>query len=344
MQAELNDRNRRILLAIINNYLSCGEPVGSRTVAKKFGFRVSPATVRNVMADLDELGLLSQPHTSAGRLPTDQGFRLYVDQLIRFERLSSDVRAQIRSQIEAAGPQPGSALQQAGRLLADLTGQAAMLMVTDSPRTEFRHCALLRIREGQILGILVDHNGVVHDRLLHVDFTATQDELNSAQHLLNERFTGLPLAEIRAQLADALVSNDDDTDALTRRALTLGQALINSRPDAEVRVVGEEHLFEQPEFAEVSTLKMVYRAFQEKTFLIRLLDAAVRSEGLRIFIGSECSYQDCAEVSVIATPISVGSDTLGSLGVIGPKRMNYPRIIPLVDYTARLLGELLGQS
>jgi len=344
MRSEIGDRNRRILQAIIDSYISSGLPIGSQTVAKKFGFRVSPATVRNVMSDLDELGLLSQPHTSAGRMPTDQGFRLYVDQLIRFDRLSAYEQTQIRTQVEAAGPLPGQALQQAGRLLSDLTGQAAVLMVVDSPQTAFRHCAFVLIREGQILGILVDHSGTVHDRLLHVDFAATQDELDYAQGYLNGRFCDLPLGEVRSRIAAALEADPAEADAPARRALALGQALINSRPDAEVRLVGEEQIFEQPEFAEIDKLKAVYRAFQEKTFLVRLLDTAARSEGIKTFIGAECAHRDCAEISVIATPILTGRHVLGSLGLIGPKRMNYPRVIPLVDYTARLLGELLGQS
>jgi len=342
MGPALNERSKRILLAIIDEYIATGEPVGSRTVARKLDAQLSPATVRNVMADLHERGLLTQPHTSAGRVPTDEAYREYVRQLQQSTRLSPRERGQIRDRLAGVGPARGPAVEQAGALLSDLAHQTALMMTTDSPDLVVRHIEFVLLRDEQILGILVDEAGGVHHRLLETSFPVTQSELVRAHNYLNDVFSGLSLDEVRRRLLEEVASEKARYDTLLQRALELGAAVLRDRQQVVVQVVGEQHVFDHPEFRAVDQLRGLYRAFREKHLLIRLLDAAIEARGVRIFIGAECDLGECGEVSVVAVPFGPGDQALGGLGIIGPKRMDYPRLIPLVETTARLLGERLG--
>ncbi|NOZ85479.1 MAG: heat-inducible transcription repressor HrcA [Deltaproteobacteria bacterium] len=338
---DLNERDRRILIAVIDNYIQTGKPVSSRTIAKNFDFSVSPATIRNTMAELHTLGLLDQPHTSAGRIPTDEGFRYYVNHLVRLHRLSTKERESIKASMESYQCEQSSTLEEAGMTLSSLCHQASVVMQADADRVAFKHIQFVNIRDKDILGILVDETGSVHNKLLDVDFTASQSDLDQAANYLNYTFSGLSLSEVRQQLMDEIVREQVEYDKILSRAVNLGMKLLEKRMDAQITLLGEENFFEHPEFSKIDKLKAIYKAFHEKQFLVRLLDAAIRSRGIKVFIGSECSHDNCEEVGVVAVPFGPGTEPVGSLGVIGPRRMNYPKIIPLVDYTAKLLGEVL---
>lgn len=340
--AALGERDRAILQAIITDYIASAEPVGSRTISRKHGLDLSPASVRNVMADLEEAGYLTQPHTSAGRIPTDKGFRFYVDSL-EPRPLSRQERERIKARYHLSGD-ASEMMREASRMLSSLSSLAGLVAAPRFDTMRFRHIEFVRLRGRDILVILVSETGAVHNKLVQPDEELSQDRLHEIANYLNTIIGGLTLREARERLVAEMRADKAAYDRLYAQAQVLvRQALAGpgGAPDAEVFIEGKLAIAEQPEFATVEKMKALFKAFEEKSILVKLIDKSLQAKGLQILIGHESETDEMAGCSLILSTYSVGDRVVGTVGVIGPTRMNYPRVIPIVDYTARLLGRAL---
>ncbi len=346
---DLGARARSILRALIQEYLDTGGPVASQTLAQKPGMGLSPASVRSVLADLEALGYLDKPHVSAGRVPTDKAFRFYVDALVRVRPVGEKERELIDQKLDAsrAGATPDALEKDAPRLLHALTHHVGIVW---RPREDlsFRSIDFIRLREGRVLAVLVTGAGGVRNRLLTVDFPIAQDELDRFGRYLHELLEGArTLFEAREALARELSGERARLDEASGRALSLGQrAVAEVEPEAPALVVeGESSLIDQATAADdVGKLKGFFRALEEKERLAKLLDQAVEAGELTLFIGEEAGFAGAQGLSVVATPFGRASDPLGAIGVVGPSRMAYARVIPIVEYTAQVLSRTLDEG
>jgi heat-inducible transcriptional repressor len=333
---EVSDRALRILHAIVTEFIETGEPVGSRTIARKYHLDLSPASIRNVMADLEEAGFLYQPHTSAGRLPTEQAFRLFVDRLMTVTDLSGDEAAEIHA-LDALSP--GMALlRESGRILSKLTGTASVVIGprTDRRRLKELHFVTPSSSDKTLLAVLLFADGTVESRLVEVDRTPDDADLERMHNLLAEAANGKTLIEVREKLAQALRQERMVLDHLSRRAYELGLLAVEPEANDEPLVVieGQSRLFTQPEFGDVALLQDLMRTFEDREKLVLLLDRTILARTVQVLMGEETAPLGKGTLSLIAAPYSVGDDTIGSIGVLGPTRMNYPRLVPLVAATA----------
>jgi len=339
----VDDRAAQVLRYIVEDYISTAEPVGSRTVSKKMGQALSPATIRNIMADLEELGFLAQPHTSAGRIPTGAGFRFYIDHLLlRRSLMQGDVdRLNIAAQEGCASAD--DLVRQVSRLLANLACQASVVIVSRPDEQRLRSVNLMRASADKILLVAILEDGFVQHRLIEGEPDITSDELERINAYLNELAGGLTLPQLRVRVRSELRKEKARYDRVMHRALTMGaRALADSAP-GEVFVEGRANILDQPEFAEdVQRLKRILRAFEEKSVIFRLLDRAMASQAVQVSIGQENPVEDLGDVSVVASGYRQGPSAVGSIGLIGPVRMDYSRVIPLVEYTANLLTTMFG--
>jgi len=341
---ELSGRDRQVLEAVVSDYIQSGEPVGSRTVSKRYELRVSPATIRNVMADLEERGLLSQPHTSAGRVPTEKGLRIYLDTLMRSRTLGKEERARIRRAFQENKSDIQAILQQTSRILSSFCRQAGVVLWPSWKATRLKHIEFVRLRPNQVMVILISKTGLVKHSLLEWPEDIKQEELDKYGRYLNERFQDLPLGEVKERILEEMVKEKVLFDALYSRALEVTQRFFESSlENSEVYIEGQINLLENPEFSDVERLKGILEAFENKSRIVRLLDMSLKvSSGVQIILGPESEFQELQQISLISSPYRHGDTLLGVLGVIGPLRMDYPRIIPVVEFTASLLSQLLN--
>jgi heat-inducible transcriptional repressor len=338
---DIGARAKKILHAVVSEYLATGEAVGSQTVTRRYGLDVSAATVRNVMGDLEDVGLLKHTHTSAGRIPTERGLRYYVDTLLRVRSLSLGEKDDIRERI---GGSPGEAtvpevMQRTSRLLRELSH---LTVVVQAPRPEndaVQHLVLVRLREGQLLAVLETASGQVQNKLVPVDFPIDPAELEHINNYLHELAIGLTLDQLRVRLVEEIASDRAAHDALAARALKLASAAVPAEAPPEVLVDGQSNLLAGE--ADLARAKTLLRTLEEKDLLVRLLDRTLSAPGICVFIGAEANLADLTDVSVVAAPYGAEGRPLGTIGVIGPARMNYSRVIPLVDFTAEMIGEAL---
>ena len=340
MAEPLSDRAREVLHAIIREYIATGGPVGSQQLARTSGFEVSSATLRNVMADLEELGYLEKPHTSAGRVPTDRAYRFYVDTLIRLRDPNPRDRDLIQRGIGSGAPLE-DALQGAGRILHFLTRHAGVVVTPRPTSGTFHRIEFVRLREGRVLAILVDQDGQVHNRPVALDFEMSQEELVRASNYLSELLEKLPLEQVRARIEQELAQDQAAYDQLVAKALKLGLLATGVPPTEKVFIEGTGSFLEAPEFADIERMKALFRTLEEKTRLMALLDRVQRAREMQIFIGHESDLSPGGDVSLVATPYGPADRSLGTVGVIGPTRMNYQRVIPLVQFTAQVLSSAL---
>ncbi|MEJ2481324.1 MAG: heat-inducible transcriptional repressor HrcA [Acidihalobacter sp.] len=324
---------------LVESYIREGQPVGSRTLAKAAGLELSPATIRNVMADLEDMGLIVSPHTSAGRVPTAQGYRFFVDTLLNVEPFAP---GQIEEFKQSLNPDLGyeHLLESASRLLSGVSRLAGVVTVPRQEQSQLRQVEFLQLSGNRVLAILVMGEREVQNRILHLDRTFSESELRQAANFLTAQFAGKSLNDIRQSLLADMEDLRRDVDAIMRTAILLGgQALAPDGPDTSRLVMqGEVNLFEYQELSDLDKLKQLFAAFNEKREILHLLDRCIRAEGVQIFIGQESGFEFLDECSLVTAPYSVSGEIIGVLGVIGPTRMQYDRVIPLVDITARLLG------
>lgn len=336
----LGEREREVLRAVIQEYISTGDPVGSSQLARKSEFDVSAATMRNVMADLEDLGFIEKPHTSAGRVPTDRGYRFYVDALLKLREPGPQEREMIEHGISREGSAEETFLD-ASKILHFITRHAGVVVTPRPSSTVFQRIEFVRLREDRVLAILVGQNGQVQNKLLTLDFPVTADELVHSSNYLNDLLREVAIEDVRARILTQLEQDRALYDALATKALKLGFAATDIHSSERVLIEGAGSFLESREFADVDRMRALFRALEEKNKLIRLLDRVQRAREMQIFIGAESEFSSAGEVSVIASPYGTQEQTLGTVGVIGPTRMNYQRVIPLVKLTAQVLSRVL---
>jgi heat-inducible transcriptional repressor len=343
---QLNERSREIFKRIVEAYLATGEPVGSRNLSRVLPMTLSPASVRNVMSDLESLGLIYAPHTSAGRLPTHSGLRLFVDGLLEIGDISNEERSQIQSRIVGSGRHRAleDLLGEAGELLSGLSGCAGVVLVEKQSK-KLKQIEFVNLGEGRALAVLVGEDGDVENRIVTLPENLPLSSLHEASNYINSRISGLTLAEARIRIEREIEAKRAQLDELTARVVTEGLATWSGSGDdrKSLIVCGRAHLLEDVKAMEdLERVRLLFEDLDAKTDLIQLLGLAERGEGVRIFIGAENKLFSLSGSALIVSPFKdTEQKIVGVLGVIGPTRLNYARIIPMVDYTARLLGRLV---
>lgn len=342
---ELDERNKRVLQAVIDSYIASGAPVGSAVLAKRYEFGLSSATLRNIMAELEELGFLTHPHTSAGRVPTERGYRYYIDSLISFEPGSEDLEGQLRNVPEVSALH-GSDLQglmaEASRFLATLSHCAGIVIAPSEPEGKYKHIEFLRLRGRQVLLIFVTNTGMVQNKLIEFDERITQHELNYFSAYLDEELEQWSLPEIRQRLVEKLQEEKIVFTSLMEETYRASREF-QGRDAEKVYIGGASQILESPEFANVDKMRTLFKAFEDKYKLLQILDRSTAADGIKVFIGSENPFFEMQGCSMVVSSYRTDSNIVGTLGVIGPTRMQYKQVIQVVDYTAKLLSKLLGE-
>lgn len=336
----LSQRSRQILEAIVEDYIATAEPVGSSAVARRHALPLSSATVRNVMASLEELGLLTSPHTSAGRIPTDKGFRFYVDSLVGLRNISHTEKKLILRRCRETGGNLTDLLREASRTLSSLSSYTGIVVAPRFTTGVFRQIEFIKLGGRRILAILVTCSGAVQNRIIEVDQEFSPDDLLKMSNYLNEILEGLSIAQVRERILAEMELEKTRYNQLMERALTLSQQALPDDQD-EVFIAGQSRIFEHPEFSDVAKMREIFQAFEEKGRLVQLLGGCMKARGVQIFIGSETPLKEMAGMSLITSTYMTSSNTIGLMGVIGPTRMGYSSVIPIVDYTAQLISRLL---
>jgi heat-inducible transcriptional repressor len=343
MKIMLDERAKSLLKTLVERYIADGQPVGSRTLSRACGLELSPATIRNVMADLEDLGLIASPHTSAGRIPTARGYRLFVDTMLTARPLSAESEPQLASAREQLQPdQPQRVITHAAQLLSNLSN---FVGVVTAPRkaSVFRHIEFLRLSERRILVIMVAPDGDVQNRVIFTAHDYTQAQLIEASNFLTANYAGLTIEEVRERLKREIDELRSEIGELMQAAVQAGSEAMADQE--QVVISGEHKLLAVQDFSsDMGSLRRLFDVFEQKTQLMRLLDVSSRAEGVRIYIGGESMVVPFEELSVVSAPYEVDGQVVGTLGVIGPTRMAYDRMIQIVDITSRLVSNALSQK
>jgi heat-inducible transcriptional repressor len=336
----LDRRAQMLLKTLVERYIADGEPVGSRSLSRYSGLDLSPATIRNVMADLEELGFVASPHTSAGRVPTNRGYRFFVDTLLKVKELDRGEINQLEVNLHPDHPQ--RVISAASQLLSDLTHFAGVV-VASKKTPAFRHIEFLALSDKRVLLIIVTPEGDVQNRILFTEKTYTPSELTTAANFLNQNYAGLTFEEIRGRIRAEMRQHREDMTLLMTAALEAGSEAV-SQSTSNYVVSGERNLLDSHDLASnMSRLRELFELFEKKTILIQILELSTRAQGVQIFIGGESGIAPLDECSVVTAPYEVDGQVIGTVGVIGPTRMAYERVIPIVDITAKLLSSALSQ-
>jgi heat-inducible transcriptional repressor len=340
MNRMLDKRAQVLLKTLIERYIAEGQPVGSRTLSKYSGLDLSPATIRNVMADLEELGFISSPHTSAGRVPTPAGYRFFVDTLLVVKQLESERLRELEDQLHPDNPQ--RVIHSASQLLSQLTQFAGVVMTPRRRAVTFRHIEFLRLSEKRVLLIVVTPDGDVQNRILFTEREYTASELVEAANFINQNYSGHSFADVRSRLQNEVRDLRADMIRLMSTALEAGNALAEG--SEQYVISGERNLFAVRDLSQdVDRLKQLVELLEKKTSLLQILDLSLRGQGVQVFIGGESGVRAPDDVSVVTSPYKVDGEVVGTVGVIGPTRMAYDRVVPIVDITAKLLSSALSQ-
>ena len=330
----LDDRSKLLLKALVERYIADGQPVGSRTLSKASGLELSPATIRNVMSDLEELGLIVSPHTSAGRVPTARGYRLFVDTMLTVQP------QQFGSHI-LAPDQPQKVISNAANLLSSLS-QFVGVVIAPRRTSAFRHMEFLRLSERRVLVIIVSPDGDVQNRVIYTEVDHSQAQLIEAANFLNSHYVGLDIEQVRERLHGEVESLRSEIASLMAAAVTMNSEAAAEAQD-EVVISGERNLLKLSDFSsDMGNLRRAFELFEQKAQIMRLLDIAGQAEGVRIFIGGESQVVPFEELSIVSAPYEVDGKLVGTLGVIGPTRMAYDRMIQIVDITSKLVSNALS--
>ena len=339
----LSARHIKVLKAVVEDYIHSGEPVGSRTLSRSPRFQLSPATLRNVMADLEESGFLCQPHTSAGRIPTDLGFRFYVNNLPDFAAVSSEARRQVRARLEVAGGRLEEILHDGVLTLAQLTPYVGVVSLPDFRQMIVRHIRFVKLHERRTLAVIVSVSGAVQNVLFESETILSQDQLNHFSNYLNALLGKLTLSGIKRKVLQEMANDKQGYDELFAQVLALSRSFFAQDPDqqSDVMLDGKLNLLEHPEFSDVERMKEIFSAFEEKGAILKILDGALGGEPLRVIIGAESCCEEMRHCSLVTAEYGREGRALGRVGVIGPTRMDYSRIIPLVNYIADAMSRRL---
>ncbi len=339
-----NERAQFLLKALIQRFIRDGQPVGSRTLSRDSGLDLSPATIRNVMSDLEDLGLVSAPHTSAGRIPTPQGYRLFVDTLVRYKQPKEGDIRKLQSKLTEQQDDPDALLTSVSSLLSNLTSLASVVTVPRGPRAILRQIEFLALSDNRVLAILVINDREVQNRILHTEQPHTPEELQKAANFINDNYVGHDLMQIRKRLIDDLDRTRDSMNQAMHDIISVAQSAMEgaAAPEGEFVLSGETNLMNFAELSDIDTLRRLFDAFSKKRFMLKMLDKSINASGVQVFIGEESGFQILDDVSVVTAPYRLDSDMIGVLGVIGPTRMAYDRVVPIVDITARLLASVMN--
>lgn len=338
----LDNRSRTILKEIIRVHVDTGKPVSSRTLFKSSRFDLSPASIRNIMADLTDAGFLAQPHTSAGRVPTDRAYRLYIDELMRHRHVAEDVREQVDSDLASAGGDVSRLFQAASRLLSRLSGEVGFVVAPDAIHTVVRSIRFLAVAPGKILAVQVNDPDVVVSRVIETAAEFSPAELEQISERITREFCGRTLDEVRRRLMNAMAHEKAACDAMLARALALGErALEGSQAEDRVYVEGTARLLDMPEFADVASVRRAFVTFDEKARVLDLIARYLDTKGTSVLLGSEEALAADPRLSAVLTSYGPGETLAGTLGVIGPARREYPRVIPVVELLGRALSDRL---
>ena len=340
---QLDARARRLLRALIGQYIRDGSPVGSRTLARQSGLEVSPATIRNVMADLEDLGLVAAPHTSAGRVPTAQGYRVFVDSLLQVQPVDQREVEQLRARLPEAQTTQGL-LSSATEVLSAMTQFVGLVTVPRREQFALRHIDFVALDAGQVLVILVFADNEVQNRIITTRRAYSPSELEQAANFLNAHCTGKPLSAIRAELVRELKETRSAMERILSTAVDVAEQAFDGAGGDDMLVAGQTRLMEIQDLSDLDRLRELFEAFARKRELITLLEGCIHAQGVRLFIGEESGFAPLGHCSLVTAPYGAAGQVLGVLGVIGPTRMAYDRVIPMVQATADVLGAALNRS
>ncbi|CAG0957703.1 Heat-inducible transcription repressor HrcA [Methylophilaceae bacterium] len=338
----LDKRAQILLKTLVEHYISDGQPVGSRTLSKCSGLDLSPATIRNVMSDLEEMGFIASPHTSAGRIPTQRGYRFFVDSLLTIQPLQSKEIKRLAS--ELSSPDPQELISVTASMLSNLTQFAGVVMIPKRKSIAFRHLEFMPLSERRILVIIVTTDGNVQNRIIMADKPYSASELTQASNFFNQHYAGFTFEQVQARLHEELKQMQSDMTRLMSAALEASNRALHEDKDGVV-ISGEHNLLQVDDLStNVGSLRKLFEVFERRTQLMQLMDNSQRAEGIQIFIGGESGYLPLDECSMVTAPYEAQGQVIGTLGVIGPTRMAYERIIPIVDVTAKLLSSALSNN
>ncbi len=341
---DLNERSLQLLKALVERYISDGQPVGSRVLSKNSDLQLSPATIRNVMADLEDMGLVSSPHTSAGRVPTVSGYRLFVDSLLTVKPLNEQELRRLHNGL-AELDDAKEVINVASKLLSDVSHMAGVVTLPRRETVSLRHIEFLSLSNTRVLVIFVTDEQEVHNQIIHTSGQFSSAELQQASNYLNSIYSGRNLAEVRELVVNDLRKDQERMNREMLNAVEMARLAFDQNESQEDYVLtGETNLMGFSELSDMERLKQLFDAFSQKRSVIHLLDQCLKTEGVQIFIGEESGYHAFDHCSLVTSPYSVNDEIVGVLGVIGPTRMAYEKIIPYVDVTAKLLGAALNNK
>lgn len=341
----LSERAQQLLKLLVEHYIRDGQPVGSRTLSRGLGLNLSAATIRNVMADLEELGFVTSPHTSAGRVPTDKGYRFFVDTLLKFQPLEADKIAAIQSRLIEHSDDPKALVAAASQLLSSVTRLAGVVTLPRQSHSALSQIEFVPLSDNRVLAILVVNGREVQNRILQLERHFGAEELRRASNYLNQEFGGKELSAVRDHLVNQLKETREHLNEMMMDAIHLAQQVMSPPPSGsrmEYVMAGETNLMGFAELSNVEKLRRLFDAFTQQRDILHLLDLSLKAEGVQIFIGQESGYTILDDCSIVTAPYTLDQEVVGVLGVIGPTRMAYERVIPIVDITAKLLGSALN--
>ena len=339
---DLDKRAEELLRMLVSKFIEQGSPVGSRTLAHEPGVDLSPATIRNVMADLEDMGFIRAPHTSAGRIPTPQGYRFFIDTMLNVKPLRSSTVTQIEGRLNE-GHDTKELMQTASEFLSDITKFASIVFLPHLSTTTFRQIEFVPISTKRVLVVLITEDGQVQNRVISNDREYSENELVEAANFFNDMYRGKSLYVVKEQLLREMKRDKEQIHGLMDTAITIASGLIDREGlgSEDVLVSGEENLFSIPDFAAIEKIKKIFETFKTRHSLLSLLDQSIKAQGVSIFVGDESGYAGLNECSVVTAPYEVEGQTIGVLGVIGPTRMHYDQVISVVDVTAHMLSNAL---
>lgn len=339
----MDDRKQKVLLAIVQDFIATAEPVGSRTIAKKYGLGVSPATIRNEMADLEEMGYIEQPHTSAGRVPSERGYRYYVDYLMKKRELTREEEDLIRSQLEAKARDVGKVIQRTGHLLSQLTSYTSMVLTQQMGPNNFKHVQLVQMNPAQTMVIVVMDSGAVHHRMIETPESIIPSDLETLSKVLNAKLQGLNIETIKLTLLKELYFELGRHKHILDLALELIQDSLALKEEDKIYLGGVFNMLTQPEFHNVERIKTMLGILEQEELLCDLLSGESRDEGVTVRIGGEIKDYDIKDYSVVAAPYTLSGRKIGRVGVLGPTRMDYAKVISVVDFMTKNLSIALDR-
>lgn len=343
-QQTLNERSQHLLKLLVSHYIRDGQPVGSRTLSRDPGLDFSAATIRNIMSDLEELGLISAPHTSAGRIPTARGYRMFIDTLLQVKPLARDEVRRLREHLLQAEQDNQPLMKQASDLLSDLTHMVGVVMLPKLDTQALRHIEFLPLSNQRVLVITVVHPHEVQNRIIYTNQAYSASELQQAANYLNEAFVGRDIKTVRHKLLRELREVHDNMNQLMNVVMDVAEKSFDNPKSGDFVLSGQHNLLDGNAMLSADKLRELFETFNRKQGILKLLDQALKAEGVKIFIGEESGSQALESCSIVTAPYQVDGQVVGVLGVVGPTRMPYERVIPIVDITAQLLGKAFHQA